>query len=51
MGFSFGRGSSHGLVISVVRPLWVAAHSRVIIVVAERPYGSNGYFVVLMGVM
>ena len=34
-GFSFGRGSSLELEFVVVRPLWVAAISRVIIVVAE----------------
>ena len=35
MGFSFGCISSLELVVALVRPLWVAALSRIIIVVAE----------------
>ena len=35
MGFSFGCISSLELVVALVRPLWVAALSRIIICVAE----------------
>ena len=49
MGLSFGRDSSHGLVFSVVRPLWVAAHSRNIIVVADDHMGRMAKLVVLVG--